>query len=134
MKPSFILLDTNVVSYLMKNGPLADSYATLLAGKTLTISFITVGEMYYGAEKAAWGIKKLQALNKVLQQFVVIPHDHEVARCYAHVMVQRQRSGRPISLHDAWIAACAVRHAIPLATHNRKDFEGIAKLKIISAC
>ena len=31
-----------------------------------------------------------------------------------------------------WIAACALRHSIPLVTHNSKDFVGIPGLKVIS--
>lgn len=52
-----IILDTNIVSYLMKGGPLAEAYAPHVQGKLLAIAFITVGEMYFGAEKAT-GEKK----------------------------------------------------------------------------
>ena len=37
-----IILDTNVVSYLMKGGPLAELYAPHVEGKRPAISFITV--------------------------------------------------------------------------------------------
>ena len=37
-----------------------------------------------------------------------------------------------IQPNDAWIAACAVRHAVPLVTHNAKDFEGITSSDIIT--
>jgi len=30
---------------------------------------------------------------------------------------------RPLSFPDAWFAACAVRHKIPLVTHNAKDLK-----------
>lgn len=127
-----LMVDTNVVSYVMKGGPLAQLYAPHLQGKLLAISFITVGEMYFGAEKAGWGVAKRQRLEESLRNFVVVPYDHEIARRYAQVCVQRQHAGRPVSLHDAWIAACALRHGVPLVTHNRKDFEGIDELALIS--
>ncbi len=58
MSDAKIVLDTCVVSYLMKGGKLAEAYAPHLQGHLLAISFITVGELYYGAEKAKWGSKK----------------------------------------------------------------------------
>lgn len=127
-----IVVDTNVVSYVMKGGPLAQLYAPHLQGKLLAISFITVGEMYFGAENAGWGASRRQRLEESLRNFVVVPYDHEIARHYARVSVQRKRMGRPITLHDAWIAACTLRHDVPLVTHNRRDFEGIDGLVLIS--
>ena len=132
MNSNKIMLDTNIVSYLMKGGPLAHTYAPHVRGKLASIAFITVGEMYYGAEKANWGEKKRQKLEMTLRNFVVIPYDHEIARCYGRVAAERQRSGKTIKLNDLWIAACAVRHRVPLVTHNAKDFIGISSLEIIT--
>lgn len=123
MSDAKIMLDTNIVSCLMKGGPLAEAYASHVQGFLLAIAFITVGEMYYGAEKANWGERKRKELETTLRNFVVIPYDHEIARCYGRLMAGRKRSGKPISLHDAWIAACAVRHDVSLVTHNGHDLQ-----------
>ena len=40
--------------------------------------------------------------------------------------------GRPIAEADAWVAAVALRHGLPLVTHNRKHFDGIPGLTVIS--
>ena len=132
MSDAKIILDTNIVSYLMKGGPLAEAYAPHVQGQLLAIAFITVGEMYFGAENRNWGEKKRQELETTLRNFVVIPYDHEIARCYGRLVAERKRNGRPIAPNDAWIAACAARHAVPLVTHNAKDFEGITSLKVIT--
>ena len=50
MSAAKIVLDTNIVSYLMRGGSLAEAYAPHVQGKLLAISFITVGKMYFGAE------------------------------------------------------------------------------------
>lgn len=127
-----IIIDTNIVSYLMRGSPEAKVYATHLQGKLVAISFVTVGELYYGAEKRNWGKTKRLRLETTLKNCVVIPYDHEIARQYAKVLVERERMGRPISFNDAWIAACALRHNTPLVTHNGKDFESISGLQIIT--
>lgn len=68
----------------------------------------------------------------MLRNYVVVPYDHEIARSYARVAAERKRAGKPISLHDAWIAACAVRHGVPLVTHNARDFADISALALIT--
>ena len=132
MSDAKLILDTNIVSYLMRGGSLAKAYAHRVQGCLLAISFITVGEMYYGAEKAHWGEKKRKALETTLRNFVVIPYDHKIASCYGRLAAGRTRAGKPMSLHDAWIAVCAVRHGVPLVTHNAKDFKDVSDLDVIT--
>ncbi len=127
-----VILDTNIGSYLMKGGPRAEAYAPHLQGKLLAIAFITIGEMYFGAEYKNWGEKKRMELETTLRNFVVIPYDHEISRYYGRLMAERKHNGKPIAPNDAWIAACAIRHTVPLVTHNAKDFDGITALTVIS--
>lgn len=127
-----LMLDTNIVSYIFKSDSRAQPYARHLQGKVLVISFITVGELFCWAETAGWKETRRQQMESTLRNFIIVPSDHEIARCYALVASERKRLGRPISLHDAWIAACAIRHGISLVTHNAKDFQGISDLSVIS--
>ena len=117
---------------MKRNRPERELYAPHVEGKLLAISFITVGELYFGAEKDRWGVSKREQLETTLRNFVVIPYDHEIARCYGRLVTERQRAGRPIAPNDAWIAACTVRHGTPLITHNPKDFVGISGLDIVT--
>jgi tRNA(fMet)-specific endonuclease VapC len=119
MSNANIILDTNIVSYLQKGGLEGEAYLPHVQGKLLSITFITVGEMYYGAEKANWGEKKRNELETTLRNYMVIPYDHEISRCYGRLVAERKRNGKPIAPNDAWIAACAVRHSVPLVTHQR---------------
>lgn len=73
MSRAQIVLDTNVVPYLMKGGPLAEAYAPHVQGKLSAIAFITVGELYFGAENRNWGEKKRKQLETAIRNFVVIP-------------------------------------------------------------
>jgi predicted nucleic acid-binding protein len=132
MSDAKVILDTCIVSYLMRGGSEAEAYAPHVQGKLLAISFITVGEMYFGAENRNWGDGKRKQLETALRNFVVVPYDHEIARCYGRLVAQRKRNGRPIAPNDAWIAACTVRHGVPLITHNSKDFKDITGLSVVS--
>ncbi len=127
-----VILDTNIVSYVMRNSAEAKLYAPHLKGPVLAISFITVGELYCWAENSRWGSQKRSDLDRTLRNFAVVNYDTNVARCYGRIVVERKRSGNQINNNDAWIAACAVRHQVPLITHNAKDFMGINDLQVIT--
>ena len=126
------LLDTDVVSFTMRGGDLANAYAPHLRDRLLAISFVTVGELYFGAELSRWGAKRRRKLEETLRGFVVVPYDSEVARSYGRLVAAERRAGRSIAQNDAWIAACAVRHRIPLVSHNAKHFKDIAALSLIT--
>ena len=126
------LLDTNIVSYVMRGGELARRYEPHISYSLLAISFVTVGELYVGAEKARWGERRRKQLEETLRSFVVVPYDSKVARSYGKLMATRQRAGQSITPNDAWIAACALRHGVPLVTHNAKHFQNVEDLEIIT--
>ena len=128
-----LLIDTNVVSYLMRGSSLGIEYGQLVAGHMTAVSVMTVAELYYGAAKAKWGAKRMRQLEQALRCFVLLPDDRETAQAYAAVAVERESAGRPITCADALVAACAVRYGIPLVTHNARDFAGISGLKVITA-
>jgi tRNA(fMet)-specific endonuclease VapC len=124
-----IIPDTNVVSYLMKGTELGQRYKRHLAGKIVGIVFVTVAEMHYGAEKNGWGEKRRLQLEEHLKNFVVLPYNNEIAKVYARIVVERERIGRRIDWPDAWIAATALWHRIPLVSHDG-DFADIIGLVI----
>ena len=128
-----VLLDTDVVSYLTKsNDPRADAYRPHVKGKTAAISFITVGEIYFGAEKKKWSSQTLSSFLERLKAFVIVPYDIELCKTYGKLKASLREAGVVVADNDLWIAACAVRHSIPLISNNRKHFEKIPGLHLIS--
>jgi predicted nucleic acid-binding protein len=133
----WVLLDTNVALFLLPSRPHthSDLYRPHVEGKYSAISFVTVGELYVLAERNNWGPASIISLEAHLRSLVVIPYDVEVCRAYARLKTGLKNptgSARVIESNDLWIAACAVRHGLPLITHNRRHFEGIPGLNIIS--
>jgi predicted nucleic acid-binding protein len=127
-----LVIDTNIVSYMMRGQAEARAYAKHLQDHLLAISFVTVGELFYGAENARWETKRCMKLETVLRNFLVIPYDSKIAKAYARVLFECDGKEPPISSNDAWIAACAIRHSVPLVTHDAKNFECIADLELIT--
>ncbi|HEY3975588.1 MAG TPA: type II toxin-antitoxin system VapC family toxin [Candidatus Sulfotelmatobacter sp.] len=127
-----VLLDTDVFSYLMKsNDTRAEAYRPHVRGKTVAISFITVGELYYGAEKKKWSGKTLRNLQERMKAVVTVPYDAELCRTFGRVKASLPK-GLVVATNDLWIASSAIRHGIPLISNNRKHFEKIPALILIS--
>ena len=126
------VLDTNIVSYIMKRSPEVELYRDHLHGHTLCISFITVGELYAGAERANWGQKRRHQLEEQLARYVVLPYNIEVARQFGAIRGKLAREGKPIENHDVWIAATAIAYQCSLVTHNLRHFNEIPDLIVIS--
>ena len=125
-----ILVDTNVVSYRHKQDTRAALYEPLLVGHNLLICFETVAELYEWAIAHRWGAPRVQDLRETLADYLLLPYDDATAWRWAEV---RTIKGRPIDIGDAWIAATALRHNLPLVTHNRRHFEQVPGLQVISA-
>jgi len=123
------LIDTNIVSYLLKNDSRASLYDPHLRNARLCICFMTVAELYRWAIHRKWGTKRIRELRQQIQRYVVLPYDDATAWEWAKAM---SVPGRPMAVGDGWIAAAALRHAIPLVTHNRTHFEHVPGLAVIS--
>jgi predicted nucleic acid-binding protein len=77
----------------------------------------------------------VRLLEEKIRETTVVRYDLEVCRTYARLKQGlRTPSGshRVMGDNDLWLAACAVRHGIPLIRHNRRHFEDIPSLKIVT--
>jgi predicted nucleic acid-binding protein len=127
-----VVVDTDVVSFLFKNHPLAYLYLPHLSTVTPIISFMTVAELDRWAFKANCGARRQAAMDRHLERFVVQPWDRVLCRLWAQVTSEAERLGRPVDVADGWHAATALYHQVPLVTHNRRHFESIPGLVVIS--
>jgi len=125
-----LLLDTNVVSYLMRGHALGRAYRPLLANHALAVSFMTVAELYEGAYRNNWGTAMRHALDKIQHSFIVVPSTLELCARWGEVRWLRRR--QPIAPDDAWIAATAIEYDCSLVTHDARDFHSIPGLRIIT--
>lgn len=127
---AFRLLDTNIVSFVLKAHPLLSAYQPHLTGYDWAVSFQTLAELVAGGALAGWGDAKWAALNAVLANVTVLHTDQAVCERWAEVWVARR--AQPIGVADCWIAATALAHGMELVTHNPADFRGVPGLLIVT--
>ena len=134
-----ILLDTNVVSELMKATPnlnvvqwLDDQIAT-----EVFISSITKSEIELGIALLPHGKRKKalsEAASAMFNEFETrcLAFDCPTSNLYAQIVAENTRSGKPISIEDAQIASIAIFNDCLLVTRNIRDFEQINQIKIFN--
>lgn len=135
-----ILLDTNVISELMR--PMPDprviGWLDAQPDAEVWISAVTVAEIRLGIALLPEGRRRsllLELAEKMFQEEFgdqCLPFDCEAGREYASIIAERNLQGRPSSVEDAQIAAVALSSGLILATRNTKDFSGIAGLELIN--
>lgn len=125
-----VVLDTNIISFLINGHTLAERYRPHLMGQTAAISFMTVGELFEGAYRKGWSESRVTELRTQLMSYVVIPFPPRLLEIYGKIWATRKH--QPIAVDDAFIAAAAMTIDCPLVTHNPRDFANIPGLKIIT--
>jgi predicted nucleic acid-binding protein len=127
-----IVLDTNVVSELMKRSPagdvvrwVADQPATSLYTTSITQAEIMLGIMLLPSGRRRTAVEAA-ATAMFDEDFAgrILPFGTDAAQAYARIATDRQRRGRPIGHFDAQIAGIARAAGAHLATRNVSDYEG----------
>ena len=127
-----IVLDTNVLSALMRQSPDSRVIAWLDSQSRTSVwtTSITVLEVRFGLQTMAAGkrrAKLLQAFENLLDTMGhrVAPFDDDAAGRAAELMALRHRKGRPVELRDTMIAGIVLARHATLATGNVRHFEDL---------
>ena len=127
-----ILLDTNVISEMMRERPepAVSAWLNKQPEEEIWTASVVLAEVLSGIEMMAAG-RKQKALREAVDGMIaedfrgrVLDFDLSAARQYGQILSTRRRIGRPIREFDAQIAAIAKVHGATLATRDINDFAG----------
>lgn len=128
-----VLLDTNVVSELVKPRPNAHVVAFINAQAEPLLSVITLHELTWGAERTADPARRSRLVAWIATmraRFVgrLVDVDADIAERAGRLRAAAAASGHVVEAIDSLLAASAVSRGARVATRNVRDFQplGIA--------
>ena len=128
-----IVLDTNVLSALMRQEPEAPVVAWLdrQPAESIWITSITLFEARLGLALLPKGRRRNSleaAFSQLLQEDLekrVLDFDSAAATAAASLAAEWQRAGRPVDMRDTQIAGIALARRATLATRNLRHFQDL---------
>ena len=129
-----IIIDTNVAIYLAKGdrSPWAAAFKPMIEGKIVAVAFATAAELLLTSRKSPTPKRTLSYWHERLKLLAILTPDIQTCEIWAEITADLKNSGFTRQDNDLWIAACAIRHGLPLVTNNKKDFTHIHRLELIT--
>ena len=127
------LLDTNVLSELMKKRPSAGVLRRVgeLARNEIFTSAVCFMELRFGAARHPGGTILWQRIQEEIQPRVsILPLGYEEATRAGEVLARLEARGTPIGLEDVLIGSTALVHGISVVTRNVKHLSRIEGLSV----
>ncbi len=124
-----ILADTDVlIDYLKGVQPSAERIRSYAASQSLRTSAVTCFELLSGADQGKQG----EEVRRLISTLPVLPLDLESAVRAADVRRDLAARGLPIGMGDSLIAGIALANGLQLLTRNRKHFQQVEGLRLVS--
>ena len=125
------LLDTNACIVYIKNSrsSVRLKLESLLRSE-IAVCSIVKAEMFYGSMKSQSPQSSLATQQIFFSQFHSLPFDDKAALIVGELRADLSKKGTLIGAYDLQIAAIALANDLTLITHNTREFNRVANLKI----
>ena len=126
------LVDTDWVIDYMHGVPRVVKRLDSLLPEGVGLSIVSLAELYDGVLRSIAPQRDEERLRAFLTSVEVAPLDEPVCRIFARERGRLRAAGTPIGDFDLLISATAICHNLTLLTNNRRHFERVQGLDIIS--
>ncbi len=113
------LLDTNIVSHLLREQSAVVRHVTSVPMASLCLSAITEGELQFGLPKRPAAHQLHVAVRELLRRVEVLPWDSVAAECYGSARAALSQQGKTIAPLDLLIATHALSINAVLVTNDQ---------------
>lgn len=123
-----ILIDTDICVELLRGNQAVIKNRKNTADH-VAISFITVGELYYGAEKSSKKLKNIRLIEEFLLTVNIVQSNHDIMKKFGDLKGDLTKQGKPLPDADIIIAATTLAECKKLVTGNITPFKRFDGLK-----
>ncbi len=124
-----MILDTNALSAWSEG--LVTVEASFRAADRLVVPSVVLGEYYSGIRQSHYRNRYEEWLRRYLPLTEIAAVTSATAHEYANICLELKRMGKPIPTNDAWIAALAREHSLPVLS-NDTHFDFVDDVKRIA--
>jgi tRNA(fMet)-specific endonuclease VapC len=121
-----VILDTNALSAFIDGDAAVGEVLRLQARACIPV--IVLGEFRYGIAQSRHRSAYEDWLKSHLEHFDLLSVTDETAISYAALRVTLKERGTPIPANDAWIAALALEHRVPVLSRDL-HFDAVPQLE-----
>jgi tRNA(fMet)-specific endonuclease VapC len=121
-----LILDTNALSAFADGAP--GVRAILAQQDRPAVPVIVLGEFRYGIVASRHRRAYEEWLESNLRHFDLLAVTVETTVPYASLRATLKRLGRPIPANDAWIAALAMQHGLPILSRD-EHFDALSDVQ-----
>lgn len=102
------MLDTNMVSYIIKGNAVVRGHLLNAQADQILLSSISQAELLYGVEKKSGATKLKATVSEFLSRVDILPFDPDAAIEYAQLRKYCESIGKSLSTMDMLIAAHSI--------------------------
>lgn len=109
-------------------------WLTYQSSENFEIAAITVAELWHGVERASptHRGRRQRYLERILSPLPIIPYTEQTAREHVRIWAELDAAGKMIGYYDVIVAATALERSSSLATFNKKHFNLVKGLRVIT--
>lgn len=116
--------------YLNRRSPILRAKLEAIAPRDIAVCSVVKFELVYGAMRSGNPPRNLGKQQEFLDYFISLPFDDRAAKKVGDIRNNLASLGTPIGPYDLLIAAIAIVNDLILVTHNTREFERVAELKL----
>ncbi|MFA6567693.1 MAG: PIN domain-containing protein [Victivallales bacterium] len=124
-----ILLDTDVCIELLRGNTKVLSHMQKNSGN-IAVSFITVGELYYGAFNSSDSKFNVQLITAFLENLIVIQSDNGIMEKFGWLKAKLRNKGLMLPDADIIVASTCSQKCSRLITGNIKHYNRFESIKL----
>ena len=126
------LVDTDWAIHWLNRNPEVVRRLEELQGDGVAIAMASLAELYEGVYYSTDPPGNERALNDFLRGVVILGIDQEICKVFGRERGRLRAAKKTIGDLDLLIASTALHHDVTLLTNNRRHFEMVSGLRVIS--